>query len=316
MVALELNDNEESYLWLIDQPRKKNSFIEEVLSWKDSPFKEIKIISHKESELIKKLSRNKSLIALSNDISLINPAHIYTGNDRRIEFQYIMHSTSINGSVGHYIDDGTYSYIGKPKKWFSDFIVNNTLKKLFYGFWWKQPLNIGASQWITYCHLAFPDFANKELQNKDIKELPKNLTNNTFRTLSNCCIKESNSLSDIDTLAILPHSSVASDRITKRIITDTNKGTKSALKNHPRNSEITYIENITTTLEASIPMEIYLPLLPDKCKIFGDVSTALLTAKWLRPELSVTAYYIEETEILALMRSIGITTLHIDKVEK
>ena len=44
-----------------------------------------------------------------------------------------------------------------------------------------------------------------------------------------------------------------------------------------------------TELPENIPMEVILPLLNQECRIIGDVSTALLTTKWLRPEMDVTA---------------------------
>ncbi|MDO6806008.1 hypothetical protein Q4595_26360, partial [Wenyingzhuangia sp. 1_MG-2023] len=64
-------------------------------------------------------------------------------------------------------------------------------------------------------------------------------------------------------------------------------GTQVAAKYHPRNSgpDVLHLQaEGVTLLPAGISFEAMLPHLPNQCEIWGDVSSTLLIAKWLRPE--------------------------------
>ena len=105
---------------------------------------------------------------------------------------------------------------------------------------------------------------------------------------------------------MLPHESVATDH-TKRKLSYwlSNRGAKISFKHHPRTAisnsagdkEVWLIPDRAEQVPAGIPMEVLLPLIQPTCQIAGDVSTALLTAKWLRPELTVTAFVTANTSI-------------------
>jgi len=311
MVANNLPTSDKAILWLIDQPHETSNFINVVLLWKNSPFEEIRIVSHKAKTILAKKNRRKTLKLLVPQLDLVKPNHIYTGNDRRIEFQFLMHKTRHTRTIGHYIDDGTYSYIGKKSRWFGESKINNILKKITYGNWWQEPETIGASKWIEYCHLAFPELAVEALKQKKNIALPKNLTDKSFVDLTLLLTDGDIEFNKIDRVAILPHSSVANDLITEAILLKAAEGSHPALKNHPRNLEIKHSANSLFKLDRSIPMEVYLTMLSSECLIIGDVSTALLTTKWLRPDLNVIAFYKTESKLLKLMKKVGIKTIKI-----
>jgi hypothetical protein len=95
-----------------------------------------------------------------------------------------------------------------------------------------------------------------------------------------------------------------------------NQAAKMGFKHHPR-TELSNangdkkdwgIPDSAIQVPTGIPMEILLPLLNSECHLAGDVSTALLTAKWLRPELSVTAFASDTTQDswLQLLRQLHI----------
>lgn len=311
MVANDLPKNDEAILWLIDQPLENSNFTNLVLLWKNSPFKQVKIVSYKSKTFGQKIKRKKALYLLEPQLNEIKPKHIYTGNDRRIEFQYLMHKSRSIPAIGHYIDDGTYSYIGKKNSWFGEPITNCLLKKIAYGNWWHQPDTIGASKWIEFCHLAFPELAVEALKQKKNIPLPKNITGKKFVDLSKTLTDENIIFNKIDRIAILPHDSVANDLITEAILLEVIKGNYSAIKNHPRNLEKKHLTIDLLELDSSIPMEVYITLLSPPCLIIGDISTALLTTKWLRPDLEVIAFYNTESKLQALMNKIGINTIKI-----
>ncbi len=283
-------------MWLIDQPALQSDFVTAFLEWPASPFKNSGIISHKASGKGKGAQRKAVLKKIDALLSDIKPQKIYTANDRRIEFQYSMaHAAPL--PTGVYLDDGTYTYLGRKTHWFSDKLLDNLIKKLVYGFWWKQPETIGASGWIQEAYIAFPEFACSPLLRKTIHPLPLNLITPEFRQLSTLCLKDNLELhrvGAVEGLILLPHDSVLKHSTLLRIKNwCAAMNGPIAFKHHPRTTnKAAFSEAIpekSFELPGAIPMEVMLPLLPENTHVIGDISTALLTTKWLRPELDVTA---------------------------
>lgn len=319
MVAFELPEHEPAILGLIDQPEIPRDFVAALNEWPDSPFKRIELLSNQAKGKQKRAIRQQGFANIDQLLSNFPADIIYTGNDRRIEFQYAMFKSV--GALGKYLDDGTYSYIGRPTHWLKDQIVDNLIKKLSYGWWWSQPDTIGASKWVSTAILAFPNAAISELKAKQVEQLPQNLGRQEFTQLAGLCIKEQeispSELKEIQALLLLPHRSVCEqstlDKLTYWLA---NQAAKMGFKHHPR-TELKSSEGdkkdwgipaSATQVPAGVPMEILLPLLNSDCHLAGDVSTALLTAKWLRPELSVTAFATESTQSswLQLLRQLDI----------
>ncbi|GGK63685.1 hypothetical protein GCM10007941_12320 [Amphritea balenae] len=226
---------------------------------------------------------------------------------------------AVSTPVGVYLDDGTYTYLGRKTNWFKDQLVDNIIKKIVYGTWWKQPKTIGASDWIQDAYIAFPKFACSALQDKNIRQLPLNLNRNEFRELSLLSLQGLDTDTDISTLGgllLLPHDSVVNhSSLLKFKEWCKNINGRIAYKHHPRTSNKTAftsaIPSKSLELPSKVPMEVMLPLLPENCVIVGDISTALLTSKWLRPELSVSAIAddISEPEWIFLLKELQIEIL-------
>lgn len=312
MIAFELPENEQAILWLIDQIPGHN-FKNYLKEWKTSPFESISVISEQQKGAGKFRYRRKVFSSISHQLSEIRPHHIYTGNDRRLEFQFAMSvANSYQQTLGHYIDDGTYSYIGRKTHWLKDGLIDNLIKKLAYGFWWSQPATVGASRWISQSWLAYPEAAVPELQCKPIRQLPKNLHRSEFTELATIGLPADFDLTGIDGVLLLPHDSVGPASTANSLINwlQQQDGVECiAIKNHPRSRPKKTDSNPTVTeIPASIPMEILLPLLPSGCLVAGTLSTALLTAKWLRPDLTVYAHLQDtvSTDWQRLLRKIGV----------
>jgi len=294
MVALSLPKSDKKILALIDQPKETSEFVQSILDWKASPFFHAEISSNQAKGKEKTKIRNQAFNNIKSLIGTYTPDLIYTGNDRRIEFQYAMHMSKDN-TQGIYIDDGTYSYLGRKTHWLKDKVIDNFIKKLTYGDWWKQPGTIGSSDWISKSILAFPDSAYYLLKEKPIEALPQNLTDPAFSELTNNMLDtfrlNKSDISELKSLALLPHDSVfdqSFNTVLKDLINIDSKAL--AIKHHPRtqNKNLFFTKD-TKELPSKIPMEILLPSLDKQCKIYGDISTALLTSKWLRPELNCCA---------------------------
>jgi hypothetical protein len=206
----------------------------------------------------------------------------------------------------HYIDEVTITYVGrKASSSFSDAIIDNWLKKLSYGLWWKNPLTVGESAWINTVHVAFPDLIDQRLKNKIIEPLNHNAFKYTeMMQLSTDILNfysfDTNKLSDLDALFTLPHESLFTsdssyrDQILNQIKDLKDQGLNVAAKYHPRNGNpdgLNLLDAGVELIPAGISFEAILPLLPAKTHIIGDLSSKLLIARWLRPELEVTSLY-------------------------
>lgn len=318
MVAFSLPEEDEKFLWLIDQPDDKSLFVQALKDWNVSPFTQIKLISKKTSGQNKVKTRRDTLKRIEAQLEHLTPTKIYTGNDRRIEFQYAMAKIT-SPPIGVYLDDGTYTYLGRKTNWIKDHLIDNIIKKLVYGRWWKQPVTIGASGWINEVYAAFPEFVCAPLQTKQIYQLPLNLQRNEFSQLSLLCLNDKqliNQISSVKGLILLPHDSVANRASLDMISEWAHKiDGDIAIKHHPRTTEKSIFSSIAPhysfELPTQIPMEVMLPLLPINCAVAGDISTALLTSKWLRPELKVCAVgeVPQETEWINLLNTLNIELL-------
>lgn len=305
--------NESAHLIFIDQPEDKEYPLYSIVNdWELSPFASVKLLPGRFKGTINKLKKRKQLFKdLETIITDLKPSNIFVGNDRRIEFQFSMHITEALGlhTEGHYMDEGTFTYVGrKASSSFSDAIIDNGLKKLSYGLWWKNPLTVGESAWISTVHVAFPDLIDQRLRNKVIKQLDSNaFTSSSMMQLSTRILEfygfDSTKLSHLDALFTLPHESLFSnnanyrDQILAQIKDLKEQGLQVAAKYHPRNSSPDALNLVTDGVElipAGISFEAILPLLPKKTHIVGDLSSTLLIARWLRPELEVTSIYTGE----------------------
>ncbi|WP_430460504.1 hypothetical protein ACQUQU_14970 [Thalassolituus sp. LLYu03] len=304
MVALELPAGDQAELGLIDQTNATSAFRAALSLWSGAPFARIHELSSKVNGRNKRQQRRASFARILHELSRFSPDWIYTGNDRRVEFQFAMAHSKARGV---YLDDGTYSYIGRKTHWLTDQVLDNLVKKLAYGWWWKQPPAIGASAWIDHSVLAFPQSAISALRQKPCRPLPANLSRPEFAELAELCLGSSaDALRSLNALVLLPHSSVQSARAHDLGRWLTKEQAPRGYKHHPRTenqyrtaeamSALWSIDGKAEEVPSSAPMEILLPLLSQDCKIAGDVSTALLTAKWLRPELSVTALVSDTTD--------------------
>lgn len=306
MVAFDLPDRDQAILGLIDQPSQQRPFVDALMAWQESPFTCIRLLSNQAKGKQKRRIRQQAFSNIDQLLQSVSPDQVYTGNDRRIEFQYTMHKSE--SSVGVYLDDGTYSYLGGKNHWLKDRLFDNLVKKLAYGLWWKQPPTIGGSDWIQQTVLAFPDAAFSGLKSKQSRVLPQNLSRPEFVSLArisinNAAIGEQDLLA-LDALLLLPHESVTNPTIRQRLTYWlAERGGRIAFKHHPRtlltsndgDKKAWGLPEAAIQVPAGIPMEVLLPLVKKDCQLAGDVSTALLTAKWLRPELDVTAYCADDT---------------------
>jgi len=263
---------------------------------------------------------------ISDIISSLMPDRIFTGSDRRMEFQFAMHQTQkLNKHVeGIYIDDGTVSYLGhKSINSIFHKYIDPLLKKLVYGTWWKNALTTGCSEWISTAYLAVPEDAHDLLKTKKLIALDQTIfSEHEFLQVNDFLIKKYDELNSIDFLKIklvlcLPNESfyLNNDAFLKQIknaIPEQYSLAETAIKAHPKSKDMALLNSIfpeSTLLPNILGMELLLPKLTDDTCILGDVSTALLTAKWLKPQVTVQAFELDSAiskNLKKLFNSLGI----------
>lgn len=296
------------HLVFIDQVRGNTNYYFEVLQrWPTNPFDSMRIFYRPEKNPLKKLcSRKKTFVDLVKVVRGVRPSHIYVGNDRRIEFQWCMHQCSLLGCrpVGYYLDEGTFTYVGRKASFsFSDRIIDNAIKSLFYGRWWKHPATVGASDWVDVVYASYPDIVHDLLKTKEVRGLTLNYWQSLL-LLEYCSalldrIEPSMMLGGYDVVVTLPHESVIANNnhykvdMHNKLAEFLEAGCQVAVKYHPRDVQLDALSVAqlagVTLLPAAVPFEAMLPMLKRNSLVVGDFSTALITTRILRPDISVLA---------------------------
>jgi hypothetical protein len=297
-----------AHLVFIDQVEgRPNPYLDLLQAWPSSPFRSVVAFYRPERSWLKKLqSRRETFRRLAALVQALQPHHIYTGNDRRVEFQLCMHKAEAAGLTpsGYYMDEGTFTYVGrKASHSWSDRFVDSPFKKLFYGSWWKHPATVGASGWISTVFASFPESIHPLLQQKKIIHLSLEFWRS--QQLRNFCeqlverIGRPPRLGEFDLIVTLPHESIIQSdagygrMIRQQVVDRVGQGCVVAVKYHPRDShpdllqlgELAGVERINPLL----PFEALLPMLKTGATVLGDFSTTLITSRLLRPDLVVEA---------------------------
>lgn len=319
-----------SEIWLIDQKStESNPYYQALLNWQSSPFLAVKIFPGKARGKEKLRERQSNFLMIDAELDIFLPYTIVTGSDRRIEFQYVMHQLKMQGQQPHgvYLDDGLYSYAGRPYSWIKD-PINSLLKKISYGFWWQEPKTVGASAWIEQAWLFQPDLAVKELQNKVMHKLPSDWFTceqivSLSRILADILQFDIDSLIELDVIILVPHPNNIKkipdyqERVVELIRDLSLLGYKIGVKYHPRmeqNDALRLVENgAEVIIPTQLAFEFCLPVFKQGCLIIGDVGTTMLTSKWLRSDLDVKALLDPQNEFqqsfIPLMDTLGINVI-------
>jgi hypothetical protein len=281
---------------LADVIRQDNTVFDDVLSFNQF------------SQLSKTAQRKARLKLLSSYLQAHPAARLYTGTDRNVEFQYAMYcARKQNPAVqGIYLDEGTQTYLGNKRMHkLQHRYIDPLLKKLRFGWWWKNPLIIGTSGWIDLVYAAFPHlvhplFAGKTIQPFDSRYFNDPACSRIAGLLLEKVQLNEHLLSNIDCVVLLTHDSFYQDagqhinQLMQAVSTQFAQQ-RVAIKAHPRSRMLEQLKldyPAATHLDNRIGFELMLPLFPASCVFVGDVSSTLFTVKWFKPRQSVYAVKI------------------------
>ncbi len=275
-----------------------------------------------------RMARSAAFKRLGAEFTQPMEARLFTGNDRRMEFQYAMHIASRARAriEGIYMDEGAVTYVGhKSVHSIQHRYLDPFFKKLFYGFWYKHAVTTGTSAWIRTAYVAFPDSVHPLLKRKRLVAIAAEpFKTQLFRSLVSAMLEQNGidgaMLRDIRLVLTLPHEGAYLDR--PAMYQQISQSLRAhfapsliAIKPHPRITNQDILARMfpgMAVLDHRVGMEMLLPLLKDDCIVAGDISSTLLTTRWLRPDLPVLAL-IDQYAPLGTLHTLY-ESLHIPKV--
>lgn len=267
-----------------------------------------------------KLKHRKNIFhQLGNYLSEYTPKKLYVGNDRRVEFQYI--ASRLKRSVEHiYVDEGTGTYnngFGASKKnELFDRFIDSSLKKIGYGWWYDRPSMLGGSKWIDGSIICFPELANTEIKKKAITRFERVwFEHKNIKEFLSFYAKRINldtlKIIEIQNIYILPHQIFLDDsgfdavafkcKVQEAIIL----GNKVGVKYHPRQcgDPLRLLGMDLLEIPRELPLELFLPLMNIK-EAWGDVSSALMSVKWLCPNANIYAQVLGDSKGLQFLEEL------------
>jgi hypothetical protein len=244
----------------------------------------------------------------------IGPQEIWVGNDARPEthraFEAAAETTSGRGARdgtqirGVYIEDGLTAYAASVKRPLN--AGEQLVGRVFFGRYWSGIAVLGTSNWISTGLFIFPSLVRRELAHLEKVPLPRDCFFSAWmRELAEHVVRQAGSdvaaLRRLDAIVAVSHSSVARrapgyqpgiSALVERLVA---KGCTVGVKYHPRQAEADYL-GLTRVpgvvrLPQGLPLEYIYILRASSAAggtpvrfVVGDVSTILLTARWLLPE--------------------------------
>jgi hypothetical protein len=310
-------------LVLIEDFAQADRFAALLQRWRDCPFDAIERLPGRYTEhqrgsgdhprglaqawhraRVKRELRRGTLARLAALDAGFAPAQVWVGNDRKVETQYALHlACRRTGSmVGHYLDDGLYTYLGDVRNRPLVRRLDRLVKRMSYGRWWHYADQSGTSPWIGTAWLAFPELARDQSPRRVRRALdPAWLQTRAFARLGLLAAREfgldRHRLTGARLVLVLPHSNQFAlngglvEGLRALVGHAADRGLPVALKYHPRERESDpgglRREGTTIELPPLLPMELLLMLLAPGTVLVGEGSTALLAGHWLRPDLRV-----------------------------
>ena len=290
--------------------------------WRDSPFAAVDCLPGRATEArliraadgpgglaapwrrqrIKHAQRHAAIARLAEIDATWRPRRVAVGNDRRPETQYALALAAKRGGPrpGLYLDDGLFSYVGDVHaRPLARRLLDAPLKRLAWGGWWQTVEVAGSSPWIARAHRALPAQALDTDPARERRPLSRAAF--TCRAMARLSLDAWRRFAGgrpprLDAIVAVPHSdllrrhpsSLAAIEAVFRCLAA--GGQRVAVKHHPREREadpLGFGAGGARLLPSAIAFELLLPLLRRDGVVAGSASTALLAARWLRPDLAV-----------------------------
>jgi len=323
MIALEQREVAESRMLLIEYFYDANAIRKALCQWITGPFVDVRSLETAPpwlSKLVARLVRDgtaksvgyllparRNIAAIESYVRRHCPGRVYVYNDWLDLSQGAMYYAKRENPECQaiYVEDGFAPYFHNLKS--RESWKRAIFRKLFIGnsHWFRPVRLLGTSHLVDECMVSFPELRVPELQKYPCKGISAEpIQDPDFIRwaddyLETCGIPK-NVLEQIGCIFVPPQARGWEDRsewqsYLKLVRSELDKhGSKVAIKYHPREWEKDYlgVENLPgiVVLPRQVSMEyIYARALGRLRYVIGDVSTSMITAKWLSPDLKVIA---------------------------
>lgn len=327
-IALDCGNSAQNYLFVISDFRDATYWVHLLKDWNQSPFTQIECLPgiYDSASIFRRCSTiRKNLTPITQFVSKHGADCVFVFNDGRPEAQGALHfaKKSNKNATGVYVEDGlvAYSSYTSTKRPLHKLLLG----KLFYGPWWKDVRVLGTSEWVDEVKAIFPQFVRPVLRLKHVTPIPKHilleLRNQKwpYEYLKALGV-EITELDNLDIILIVAHSEFAKrvpeykQSIEKILSMAKSQDLRLGVKYHPRELLDDFLSlgaNGVLVLPQSLPMELLYIIAAAQIKfIIGDISTSLLTAKWLLSNVTVVSIAPLigqfDLQLIGIFRSLGV----------
>lgn len=298
--------------------------------WKDNPFKEHIMIKGifsvdeiPEKSIFNVFRSNSVVNVLKEGIESLDDRYgdaqidkVFTCNDGRPHSQFLEYKCKKKRGHNIYVEDGSSVY--------NDFVGpilplhESIFYNLYYGRWYEKTRVLGNYRYTDEIRAFRPDLVRPELRDKKIETIDMEgftdlkKTGLTEKILDEFSVKLQ---TDYDNMILfLPHSELIRKRnllpLYQKIVSKVREDDKKILlKYHPREKDHYLSEQSDGifSLPQSLPSELLLLHMIEKPPlIIGDISTCLLTSKFLR----------EDFKVISLINIIGMESENLKRAFK
>ena len=284
--------------------------------------------------------RKKRMKVLRDYLAERPAAKICTRVVRHFGFQYPTEGARQGDPAveGIYLDDGLHTYLGSRRMHsFQHKYGDALLKKLYYGSWWKNPVILGTSGWISEVYAVFPELVHPVYREMGKTVLPFDSRyfdtpefEHMSRALAEVAGIDRTTLGKIDFVLLLTHEQHYADTWahTERMMRMLGlrcAPERIAIKAHPRSQLLGELRKRyprAVHLDNRVGFELLLPFLREDCVFLADISSSLFTVKWLQPKQRAIAIEVPHPtiehyrgELQSLFRKMGIEQLSYEALE-
>ncbi len=314
VLARNQNDKVVNHLVVVSDFGGANTLLDALNSWSQSPFASIVSLPGtygnpgmlRTAFIMRRNARTIERLVLHENFD-----YVYVFNDLRAEAQAALYYSQRGNrtALGVYGEDGSAAYSSQRRR------RQNTprliLQKLLFGTWWEDVGVLGTCSYVDEVRALFPQFVRPELKLKPVAHVPRDaflrLRHEEF--LFNYLEAMGMTRSELyyaDLILVVEHSDdilqIPDYRLAfeQLLASAVSHDLRVAIKYHPRDVRRHFISIADVPdvliLPRWLPIELVYLLAGHRIRyVAGDMSTALLTAKWL----------LDNTTVISLMRMAG-----------
>ncbi|MEE9571195.1 MAG: hypothetical protein V3W02_05795 [Gammaproteobacteria bacterium] len=299
-VALGEHRDERNHLILIEDFPGADILVESIKQWSHCPFQSVVLYSGtfgRSTDLTRGLAIRRNSKRLLDVVADACIDALYVFNDARADEQAVIRHVARRRPAARIVclEDGLAMYASTLLSR-RDSNLKRLGKRFLYGRDFHLPDAIGSSPWVHEARLAYVSLARRELAGKCLKPLPFDVFSGTeMRALADeYCERmwvDAGNTDRIEVLVLLPHPELSehddeTEKLYRSICVEAVRRNRSvALKQHPRDRYgVLFTDDRLVLVPRGLAAEFLFLSRRDEIRfVFGDLSSALMSARWLLP---------------------------------